>query len=152
MSKAIYSSQEEAEAFLADLIAMNNGCIDKASYKWPSIDYKEVSMETCQAIFSLLGEKTNVLSYAQVIPETPRHQQIGRHLDAVLAECQYFAKQHVFAAQTLDECLKKDLEPIFNFLRAACRSPDEHFNFPAPEHSILPRPLLLPHCLFKLGG
>ncbi|KAJ7909539.1 hypothetical protein B0H13DRAFT_1877593 [Mycena leptocephala] len=129
-------SQEEAEAFLVDL-DLNNGDIHKAGYQWQSIDYKEVSTETCEAILSLTGGKTNVRGYAPVIPETPRHQQIGRHVDAVLAERQYFVKQRVFAAQNLDECLRKDLEPVFNFLRAARRSPDEHIIFPDTERRIL---------------
>jgi hypothetical protein len=43
----------------------------------------------------------------------------------------------VFAAQDLDECLRKDLEPIFNFLHAARCSLDEHFIFPDTECCIL---------------
>ena len=43
----------------------------------------------------------------------------------------------MFDAQSLDERLRNNLDPIFKFLRAARRSTDEEFIFPYPEQRIL---------------
>jgi hypothetical protein len=108
-------------------------------FEWPSIDYEQVDTETCQKIFSLVGTQKTIDSpdYRNVVPETPQHVQIARHIDSILMERQYRAKKRVFAAQTLDERIRKDLEPIFDFLRAARRTGTEHFTFPHPKHKLL---------------
>ncbi|KAJ7809986.1 hypothetical protein B0H13DRAFT_1927567 [Mycena leptocephala] len=109
----VLSSQDEADAFLAELRSTAGGHLNKTSYQWPAIDYTEVSTATCQAVFALIKEKQNRQSYTEVTPETPRHQKITRQLDAVLTEREYLAKRRVFAAQTLDENINKEMATVF---------------------------------------
>ncbi|KAJ6593287.1 hypothetical protein B0H19DRAFT_1246080 [Mycena capillaripes] len=130
------SPQEEAELLIEEIRAINKGQIDKEGFTWPSFDYDQVSTETCQALLALIGKPTKIRAHTD-ITATPRHERIARHLDSVLATRQYFAKKRAFDAQNLNDCLSKDLEPIFNFLRAARRSAEEQFTFPDAEHTIL---------------
>jgi hypothetical protein len=68
---------------------------------------------------------------------SPQHVQIARYIDSILMERQYQAKRTVFAAQTLKKRIRKDLKPIFDFLRAARRTGTEHFTFPHSKHKLL---------------
>ncbi|KAJ6592452.1 hypothetical protein B0H19DRAFT_1055176 [Mycena capillaripes] len=116
---ASLSQQEEAEVLILALQAMNKGQIDKD-----------------RTLLSLTG-KPQTRGFADVAPETPSHERVARHIDAVLATRQYFAKKRIFAAQGLEDRLKQDLESVYRFLRAARRSQEEHFIFPDPEERIL---------------
>ncbi|KAF7334924.1 hypothetical protein MVEN_02242100 [Mycena venus] len=127
------SAQQEAEAFILDIC---EGEVDKNSYSWPSIDFDQVSTETCKTIFELVGKDPEVRDYADVT-ETPRRERIARHLGSVIIEREFLIKNRAFTAQNCDAALKRDLEPIFNFLRAARRSPAEQFIFPTPTPRIL---------------
>ncbi|KAF7347090.1 hypothetical protein MVEN_01463000 [Mycena venus] len=127
------SAQEEAEGFISDIHA---GEVDKDSYSWPSIDYDDVTTESCRTIFQLLKENSNVRDYAD-ITETPRRQRVARHLNSVIAEREYLPKKRAFDAQICDAALKRDLVPVFDFLRAARRNPGEEFIFPTPAARIL---------------
>ncbi|KAJ7115738.1 hypothetical protein C8R44DRAFT_739486 [Mycena epipterygia] len=129
--------QQEAERLIADLRAIKKGDIDKKSYQWPSIDYDQVSTETCQELCTLLAKTTHVRGYRVVTPETPRHVKITRHINAVLAEREYLVKRRILAAQALDERIRGNMEPIFRFLRIARRTQGEQFTFPNEEPQLL---------------
>ncbi|KAJ7077076.1 hypothetical protein C8R44DRAFT_896403 [Mycena epipterygia] len=84
-----------------------------------------------------MPKKTGVRGYTVVAPETPRHVQIARHVNAVLAERDYLVKKRILAAQVLDDRIRTSLEPIFRFLRVARRSQEEQFTFPNEEPQLL---------------
>ncbi|KAJ7144086.1 hypothetical protein C8R44DRAFT_725072 [Mycena epipterygia] len=128
------SPQERAEAIIED--AQKGNLVGDS---WPSIDYRQVSTETCQKLSSLVGSNSQAPGHLHADPQTPRHQQIAQQIDFVLAEHEYLAKKCVFAAQTLDGQIRMDLEPIYKFLRAAHRTDTEQFDFPDTDRSVLAR-------------
>ncbi|KAJ6528275.1 hypothetical protein DFH09DRAFT_1186064, partial [Mycena vulgaris] len=126
------SPQQEAEGLIEDI---TQGHHDTARYKWPDIDYEQVSTPTCRTVLDLIdGGNTKYRGYDTVTPETPRKERIARQIDSVLADRIQLVKKRKFMAQNLDDSLNKNLKFIFTFLRAARRSDREQINFPhSPE-------------------
>jgi hypothetical protein len=62
-------------------------------FEWLSIDYRQVSTETCQELFRLVEKDINIGAYTESTPETPRQQQIAQQIDCVITEHLYFAKK-----------------------------------------------------------
>ncbi|KAJ6545871.1 hypothetical protein DFH09DRAFT_1282089 [Mycena vulgaris] len=139
----LLSAQEEAEALIQDI---KKGNIHRDSL-WPSIDYDHVSTPTCQTIFSLIDPKKSTRGNSQIIPETPRKQQISRQLDCLLAERAYLVKKRISEAQDLNARIKMRLEPIYTFLRAARRTEAEQFNFPYTDQQLLQSLATVRHAL-----
>ncbi|KAJ7825990.1 hypothetical protein B0H14DRAFT_2596189 [Mycena olivaceomarginata] len=79
------------------------------SYEWPSINYRQVSSQTCSAIAELI--KTN---------------EHHRYLPAA-KNC---VKKRVFKVQNLDDTMKANIEVISRFLCATHRDKHEQFAFP----------------------
>jgi hypothetical protein len=99
------------------------------SYEWPSIDYRQVSSQTCSAISELIT--TNMRrGYSPVVPETPQRVRIRRELDVVVIGRKNRVKKRVLKAQNLDDTMKANIEVISRFLRAARRDECEQFAFP----------------------
>ncbi|KAJ7479922.1 hypothetical protein FB451DRAFT_1172005 [Mycena latifolia] len=132
-----HTPEQEAEALIADIIKMNKGHLDRHSYSWPSINYDQVSTETCETISSLINKKVPARGYLPVTPDTPRPVRIVRQINSLVTQRRYLTSKHIHNAQTLDEHIRKDLEPVFKFLRAAHRSETEQFNFPDPPNTLL---------------
>ncbi|KAJ6456836.1 hypothetical protein DFH09DRAFT_1115987 [Mycena vulgaris] len=134
MSEAL-APQQMADAFINDIRRINGGKLNRDSYKWPTIDYDQVSTETCKEIRALIGDQPQYRGYSPVTPETPRHEKIRRKLGLVLTEREYLVKKRVDMAQTIPEDISKHLEPVHQFLRAARRTDAEQINFPdTPQH------------------
>ncbi|KAJ6582732.1 hypothetical protein B0H10DRAFT_2443212 [Mycena sp. CBHHK59/15] len=112
---------------IQDLIAMDEGRIDKATYVWPRfIDYAKVSATACREISTLVekyAENSDIAApvIRHVIPETPQHRQIARQVDLRLAQRQFYAAQRAIAAKAHEDSLRLQLQPILDFLRAARR-------------------------------
>ncbi|KAJ7739265.1 hypothetical protein DFH07DRAFT_840383 [Mycena maculata] len=123
------TSEAEAKGLIEAIIAINKGQLDEASYNWQSINYKQVSSETCAIIASLIQRPPN-RGYLPVSPETPHRVRIAREVDFVVAGRQRRVKQRVFDAQNLDDQIKANIEVISRFLRVARRDEREEFTFP----------------------
>ncbi|KAJ7851763.1 hypothetical protein B0H13DRAFT_1904921 [Mycena leptocephala] len=137
------TSYQWTENFVQDMIAMNEGKIDRDSYEWPnpkSIDYDTVPYETWQKILGLLrsNDSTEQLNIVSGVPgpETPTHKQIARHVDFTIAERNYFTARRIIQAKELDEAIREHLKPLFAFLQAA-RQQDLQFKFPEPAQRLV---------------
>ncbi|KAJ7734609.1 hypothetical protein B0H16DRAFT_1892435 [Mycena metata] len=133
------SHQEEAERLARELEVLNKGKLDDSQFNWPTINYKQVSTDTCSDVFRLLG--TQPLSAASsktaLVPDTPHRVRMAREIDYILLERAFAARKRVIEAQNLESLIKAQLETVFRFLRAARRTTDEQFSFPDAEAVVL---------------
>ncbi|KAJ7028359.1 hypothetical protein C8F04DRAFT_1119771 [Mycena alexandri] len=132
--------QEDTECLGKELEILNKGKLDESSFDWPMIDYKQVSTNTCTEVFQLLGMQPQRASASKTTPaelETPHRVRLARKIDYVLSERVSLAKKRTVDAQDLEDLIKIELPTIFQFLKAARRTTDEHFVFPNPESMVL---------------
>ncbi len=65
----------------------------------------------------------------QLIPETPEHEQIRRDINLHLTRRKYIAASRIVEAKKLETSIRKHVEPLYIFLRAARKDP---LTFPIP--------------------
>ncbi|KAJ7721830.1 hypothetical protein DFH07DRAFT_815742 [Mycena maculata] len=118
-------NERKAQDFMKDLVAINKGNLDPESYRWPNIDYGEVSPATCNSILSLLGEPDRgKFDTLPDTPETPQKHQIARMVDLQVKKRAYLAAQRISDAKDLELSLKSSLLPIYDWLKDVRRGED----------------------------
>ncbi|KAJ7891628.1 hypothetical protein B0H14DRAFT_2687796 [Mycena olivaceomarginata] len=118
-------TEREANTLIQDIVAMNKGNLDELSYKWPAIDFAQVSTRTCNEIGDAINSKAQLSATAS----TPQRIRIKRELNLVVTE-------RKFRTQKWD-ALALSMDVIYGFLRAARRDEREQFAFPDGAESLL---------------
>ncbi|KAJ7804010.1 hypothetical protein B0H14DRAFT_2886095 [Mycena olivaceomarginata] len=109
------NQEREANTLIQDIVAMNKGNLDELSYKWPAIDFAQVSTRTCNEIGDAINSKAQLSATAS----TPQRIRFKRELNLVVTEWKFRTQKRVLEAQKLEDALASSMDVIYGFLRAA---------------------------------